>query len=139
MVYYSPNGYNEAMFLVGILSWWYGRGWNDRISIIVQRIYSTSDYFSVGRLLMTLFSPYRQISAGSTSGSMDAKFRQMVDQLVSRLIGAFVRAFMIILGLVILFLHIIVGSIVLLLWLILPLFPIFGMLLSVVGWVPKWF
>ena len=139
MVYYSPNGYNEAMFLVGILSWWYGRGWSGRISIIVQRIYSTADYFSVGRLLMTLFSPYKQISSGSVDGSINIMMRQMVDQTVSRLIGAFVRTFMIILGLVVLFIHIVVGSVVLLLWLILPLFPIFGLLLSVVGWVPKWF
>jgi len=138
MVYYNLYGYNEAMFLVGILSWWYGHGWSDRISMIVRRIYSTSDYFSVGRLILTLFSPYKQISAGISGTSIDAKFRQMIDQLVSRVIGAFVRTFMIILGLVVLFLQIIVGSVVLLLWLIIPLFPIFGLLLSVVGWAPKW-
>lgn len=126
------------MFLVGILTWWYGDGWRDRASLIGRRIASTNDYFSVGILLSTLFAPFRQISAGRISGPVAVQIRAFFDKLISRIIGAIVRSFMIIFGLVVICLQAVFGGLVLATWALIPLFPIIGLLLTVIGWVPTW-
>ena len=98
MVYYSLSRYNEDMFLVGILSWWYGDGWKQRFLMIKDRLSHTSDYFSISILIKTLFSPYRQISAGNVSGPIGVQIRAAIDRLISRVVGMFVRLFVIIAG-----------------------------------------
>lgn len=138
MVYYSLSRYNEDMFLVGIMSWWYGNGLRLRFEMIARRIARISDYFSIGLLVSTLFSPYRQISAGRVSGSLSLQMRAFVDRLISRMIGAFVRTFMIIMGLIAIALQAISGIIVLAFWTIIPMFPVIGLLMAVIGWVPAW-
>ncbi|MDB5167181.1 MAG: hypothetical protein JWN26_326 [Candidatus Saccharibacteria bacterium] len=126
------------MFLVGILTWWYGDGWRERAGMVGGRIARSNDYFSVGLLLSTLFSPFRQISAGSVDGSFATQLRAIGDKLISRMIGAIVRSFMIIFGLVVILLQAIFGGIVLAVWLFVPIFPIMGLLMMVIGWVPSW-
>lgn len=126
------------MFLVGILTWWYGDGWRERAGLIRHRIASTNDYFSVGLLLTTLFAPFRQISAESVSGSLAVEMRAFFDKLISRIIGAIVRSFMIIFGLVVILLQVLFGGLVLVTWAIVPAFPIIGLLMMVIGWVPSW-
>lgn len=126
------------MFLVGILGWWYGDGWHKRAGIIGRRIVRTNDYFSVGLLLVTLFAPFRQISAGSVEGSLAIQLRAFFDHLISRMIGAIVRTFMIVFGLVVMVLQLMLGAVVLSVWVLIPLFPVFGLLLFVIGWVPLW-
>ncbi len=126
------------MFLVGILTWWYGDGWRERVHLIGRRITSTNDYFSIGILLSTLFAPFRQISAQSVDGPVVVQVRAFFDKLISRIIGAIVRSFMIIFGLVVLCLQAIFGGLVLGLWALIPLFPIVGLLMTVIGWVPSW-
>jgi len=138
MVYYSSSGYNEAMFLVGILTWWYGDGWRERAILIRSRIASTNDYFSVGLLVSTLFAPFRQISAGSVDGPTVVQIRAFFDTLISRMIGAIVRSFMVIFGLVVILIQAIFGIIVMACWVIIPLLPVIGLLMMVVGWVPSW-
>ena len=138
MVYYSVSRYNEDMFLAGIMSWWYGNGLRLRLAMIGSRIARTNDYFSIGLLASTLFSPYRQISAGKVSGPLSLQLRAFVDRLISRFIGAIVRAFMILLGLVVISLQAIVGMVIMFFWIIIPLFPVIGLLLAVIGWVPSW-
>lgn len=138
MVYYNVSRYNEDMFLMGILSWWYGNGWRQRLAMLGDRVESTSDYFSIGLLASTLFSPFRQISAGKVNGPLALQMRAFFDRLISRLIGAVVRSFMILFGVVALSFQVICGVIVLLFWAIIPLFPVIGLLLTVIGWVPTW-
>jgi hypothetical protein len=138
MVYYSLNGYNEDMFLVGILSWWYGDGWRQRFNLIISRLASTSDYFSIGLLLSTLFAPYRQISAGGVKGPVGVQLRAFADRLISRFVGLFVRLFMIIFGLVALVFQVVGGAIVLLFWPLIPIFPVIGLIIFATGWAPIW-
>lgn len=126
------------MFLVGILTWWYGDGWRKRVVMVGGRIARSNDYFSVGLLLATLFSPFRQISAGAVEGSFGVQMRALLDRLISRMIGMIVRTFMIIIGLIVIFFQAIFGGIVVLAWLLVPLLPIMGLLMLVIGWVPSW-
>lgn len=127
------------MFLVGLISWWYGRGWVGQWARMATRFRSTLDFFSVGQLAATLFSPFRQISAG-TSGdkSLGGVLRSMVDQLISRCIGALVRTFTIIAGLVVIAAQGIYELCIMLVWWFVPLLPLAGFVLLAIGWTPSW-
>lgn len=82
------------MFIVGLLSWWYGAGWVAEAKRVRERIASTADYFSIDLLVKTLFSPFRQISAGKVNGPLGVKWRAFVDRLISRCIGALIERFL---------------------------------------------
>lgn len=126
------------MFLVGIISWWYGPGWKGRLVYFRQHLQATASFFSIGQLFSTLFSPFRQISAGRSSGSFSQVLRGMADQLISRVIGAIVRFFTIIFGVIALILQSLYEGVILAFWLILPVFPIVGLILFAIGWTPAW-
>lgn len=138
MVYYSPGRYNEGMFLVGLLSWWYGSGWRDRLHLTGRQLSGVAAFFSIGQLALTLFAPFRQISAGSVQGAVDVQIRAWFDKLISRVIGAFVRFFAIIAGIIIIVIASIIQLVILAGWLLLPLVVIAGVIMTVIGWVPTW-
>jgi hypothetical protein len=124
------------MFIVGILSWWYGPGWRERVSIMRERLESTMDYFSIGLLLRTLFSPFRQISAGHVSGPIAVQMHAFFDRLVSRVIGGMVRLIMMLIGCLAIALYAIIGCIGLVLWAFIPLLPFIGVALWVTDFLP---
>ena len=127
------------MFLVGILSWWYGRGWLGRWRRVSDRWQATVDFFSIGQLAATLFAPFRQISAGQTNASNPvAALRALFDQLVSRIIGAIVRFFTIIAGIIVITVRVVYESIIMIAWLFVPVLPVVGFILLAIGWVPTW-
>ena len=126
------------MFLVGIISWWYGTGWNGQLRRIRDRLAATAGYFSIGQLFSTLFSPFRQISAGSVDGSISNQMRAFFDKTLSRIIGAIVRLFTIFAGIFSLVVQFIFEFIISIIWLTLPMFPVAGLILFVIGWAPKW-
>lgn len=126
------------MFIVGLLSWWYGAGWRQRTIIVRDRLASTIDYFSIDLLLKTLFAPYRQISAGRVDGPIGVKWRAFVDQLISRLIGAIMRTIVILVGFIVIVFFSVIGFMVLLLWGIVPLLPLLGIGMTMIGWTPTW-
>lgn len=135
MVYYNVRGYNSDMFLAEMFSWWYSNGFVKRVQMIKTRLASSADFFSVGLLLSTLFAPYKQISANAGGDSVSDKFRASIDKLISRFIGAFIRTFMIIFGCIAMSVQLIFGIIVLIFWAILPISPIIGFILMIVGLV----
>jgi hypothetical protein len=93
----------------------------------------------VGQLLLTLFAPFRQISAnGGSDGSIGGELRAFVDQLISRIIGAFVRFFTILFGIVVIVLQAIYETLIMVFWWFLPLLPIAGFIMLAIGWVPTW-
>ena len=124
------------MFIVGMLSWWYSTGWIERARLIRERIDRSIDYFSIMLLLKTLFAPFRQISAGKVNGPLGVKWRAFIDRTISRVIGAFIRIIIIMIGCVTIALYCLVGLITLVVWAVVPLFPFIGFLLFISGWVP---
>lgn len=127
------------MFLVGLISWWYGRGWSQQMGRILARLKATLDFFSVGQLLSTLFAPFRQISAASGSdGTFGTAIRGMFDKLISRCVGAFVRSITIFVGLLVILVQGIFAVISIIGWWIIPLLPVVGLILLAIGWVPTW-
>lgn len=126
------------MFLVGIISWWYGHGLQGQIGRFRRRLTVTAGYFSIGQLFSTLFSPFRQISADKVNGSIGAQLRAFSDQIISRVIGAIVRTFTIIAGLIVMVAQSLFESALLVFWVLLPVFPVVGLIMLAIGWVPQW-
>ena len=125
------------MLIISLISWWYGAGWRRQASLSGERLASMMDYFSIDLLLKTLFSPFRQISANShIDGSISARFQAWLDKVISRFIGAMVRAIIILTGVLVLISTSLFGIISLLIWPVLPLLPIVGLILSLLGWMP---
>ncbi len=127
-----------TMVIVWALSWWYGAGWKARLVRLREQLSSSYDYFSIGSLARTLFSPYKQISAGQVAGPIGVKWRAFVDRLISRIIGAFVRTLFIVVGSVWLLLQVVFGALVLIIWPVVPVMPFIGFILMISGWVPLW-
>jgi len=73
-----------------------------------------------------------------TDGSMGGAWRAFVDQLISRTIGAFVRFFTILFGLLTIILQAVYELVVMIAWWFLPLLPIIGCIMLAIGWVPTW-
>lgn len=126
------------MFIVGMLSWWYGDGWRQRTVIIRERIAATSDFFSIDLLLRTFFSPFRQISAGGVDGPIGVKVRAFFDRLISRVIGSIVRSIIIVIGVVAITFHGLIGLLVIASWAFIPLLPVIGLGFYMTGWTLSW-
>lgn len=124
--------------MVGLISWWYGAGWIGQWGRVVRRWARTLQFFSVGQLLSTLFSPYRQISAHGGGDSFPEAVRAFFDKLISRIIGSIVRMATILVGLLVITLQVVFESAITIFWLVLPVVPIACAVMFALGWVPSW-
>lgn len=107
-----------------------------RFDMITGKLKKTADFFSIKLLLGTIFAPYKQISAETDAISFNDKIKAFFDKLLSRLIGAVVRLSMIGLGMLAMFFLSIWEGVKLLIWLVLPLIPLAGLVIWVIGWMP---
>ena len=128
--------YNKVMFIVGLLRWWYTIGWSQRARMVMNRLDGTMDYFSIGLLLRTMFSLFRQDGAGSTDGPLSVKFQAFIGRLISRVIGAMIRFAVLVMGVITIALQAILGLMVLALWAAVPVAPVIGFVLMTAGWIP---
>lgn len=122
------------MAIAEMFYWWYAKGW--RVFIARSRAWflSVSDFFSMDSLIRTLFKPYRQISAETTSsGSLDLRFHMFIDRLVSRMIGFCSRLILLLVGVIIMIFAGLFDLILIILWPVIPFLPIAGIVMSIVG------
>lgn len=124
------------MVIVGILSWWYSAGFRQALAAVGRRLAGLFDFFSIDLLFKTLFSPFRQISAGRIQGPIGVQLRAFVDKLISRIIGAIVRSMVMVVGIISLLTVGLVSLVYIVLWLVMPLLPIIGLTIALTGWVP---
>lgn len=123
---------------MSFFTWWYGSGWSGQIRRIKNSQIKLIDQFSIPGLAATLFSPFRQISAGSarTNTSLDVKYHMWLDRLFSRFFGAFVRFFTILAGCIALLSSFSIGIVRVIAWPLLPLLPVLGLYAGMIGFVP---
>lgn len=125
------------MYVFALVSWWYGSGWIDQLALVKQRFARAADRYSLGLLVRTLFSPFKQLDAYSGGvGSLDVRLRAWLDRLISRFIGALIRSFMLIVGLVILLFEFVLAVLRMVLWPFVPVVPLIGVVLAFSGWLP---
>ena len=125
------------MFIVGMLSWWYSLGWKKVATVLVEKLASTEDFFSIDILISYLFAPYKQISAsGSGLGTFQDKVREWFDKQFSRVFGAIIRLLIVIVGVVWLFTQIAAYLFVLFVWPLVPILPLVGLVMMIVVGTP---
>jgi hypothetical protein len=109
------------MFVLLMISWWYGRGWLWILTLSLERLKTVNETFSVGMLLRTLFSPWKQIQTAKTFQNF---LQSSVDNFISRFIGASVRLVMLFTAFVLSLLIIIFGLALFIIWPLIPLLVI---------------
>lgn len=115
--------------------WWYSQGWRIFTQKLKSSLANITDYFSMDSLVRTLFKPFRQISAESSSAnaSLELKFHMFTDRLVSRIIGFFSRLILLITGAFIIIIGGLFSLVLIILWPIIPFAPIIGIILAIIG------
>jgi len=115
------------MVVISLFSWWYTTGWLTLIQKASKRVESVLKFFSVPLLLGSLFSPFRQISAGRVNGSLAIQLQAWGDRLFSRVIGAVIRTFLIIIGLLVVAIMSSFSLIAMVAWPLVPIAPLIGL------------
>lgn len=107
--------------MITYFSWWYNQGvlgfW-DGILVMTGKIYS---YFSIHILLRTLFDPWKRDNYSIENGSLEARSKVMLDNLVSRVIGFVIRLFTMLFGLSLTISFFVLMFLILIIWLTLPI------------------
>lgn len=112
------------MLLLTFFRWWYGAGWKQQISDYQARVRRVSEIFSIDILLKTLFAPWKQIvTHAHADQSLKAKQQAFVDNIVSRVVGFWVRLFTLIAGILTITLVVVIGFILVVLWPLIPALP----------------
>ena len=118
------------MVIFSLFSWWYTTGWLTLVRKSGVRIKALLKFFSVPMLLGSLFAPFRQISAGRVEGPLSVQLSAFGDRLFSRFIGAIVRSFLILAGLVSVVVLGVCCVVAVLVWPLLPAAPLIGLLVG---------
>jgi hypothetical protein len=105
------------MAIAYMLGWWYGQGWRWMFKNFTASLKRVEETFSVPILLKTWFSPWKQIQ---TPASFHHFFQTLIDNSISRLIGAIIRTFVLLTALVMVFAIFFGGLAMMILW---PFFP----------------
>lgn len=118
-----------------VFSWWYVYGWKIFIEKIKNSLSSITDFFSMNSLVRTLFKPFRQISADTANAdaSLDLRFQMFIDRLISRIVGFSSRLILLVVGSIIILVGGILSLLLIIIWPFIPLLPILGIVLTVLG------
>lgn len=118
--------------MIGFISWWYTLGWITATKKLAALLAGIGRQFSITLILRTLFSPWKQVVADSDPARpVGLKLRGVVDNLISRFVGFFIRLFTLIAAAIV---TLVIGSLGLaglVLWPMVPFLPIFFILLAV--------
>ena len=107
------------MLATDMFRWWYGYGWSSLVAWCRGGYHLILRSFSFELLFRTLFSPWRRIIS-YPGASLEDKLRALADNVFSRIIGFFIRFFVIIAAAICLLLWTICCGLMIVLW---PLVP----------------
>jgi len=90
------------------------------------------DYFSIPLLLKTFFSPWRRYSWSYGRGfDLGKFFEAFFSNLISRILGALMRTFLIVFGIIAEIFILVIGLIIILGWILLPFLLVGGFILGI--------
>jgi phage-related minor tail protein len=115
------------MLFLEFFKWWYGAGWAQAAKGAVGLVKKVELSFSISVLLKTLFSPWKRIIT-IPGRALEDKLSAMLDNLVSRTVGFFVRIFSLVTAVLLMTIASVVGVVIAISW---PLIP-FLIVLSVI-------
>lgn len=117
------------LMIFELFRWWYGAGWQTMIRNISAGPVSVERNFSVAILVNTLFAPWKRMTTVSGK-ALDARIQAMLDNLVSRCVGFFVRLFVLIAAGVSILITFILAAVMAAVW---PLVPALIIVCAVKG------
>jgi hypothetical protein len=121
------------MAIALFFSWWYGPGWKNSFVRITQRISILSQELSMSILVKTMFEPWKQITSHSNpTDPLELKFRAWFDTLFARMVGFVIRSSVLVFGIITSFFLLIFGTVLAILWPIVPALPIAFIILTIV-------
>ena len=107
--------------------WHYGRAFTDLGNIYKTVLWFTFRFFSIGSLMLTLFSPWRRLSEEYQKGfDPGAFFSTLLVNILMRIVGAFIRVIFIAIGITCLLLVFLGGLIVFVIWALAPVLSVVG-------------
>lgn len=118
------------MLIFTMFGWWYTAGFGTRLRSLEDALARTVDRFSIGLLLRTLFRPFRQIDAHAEGKGIEAALSAAFSRFISRLVGFFARLFLILAGLIVLFVQCIFSATIIILHVFIPVIPVIGLVLA---------
>ncbi len=118
------------MVVLDLLGWWYSQGWAWIFSELKRRLTDISESFSVGILLRTLFSPWKQIQSPVSFRNF---LQSKLDNFISRFIGATVRLGMLFAALISYLVVLIAGLLLIVTWPFIPLLIVALPIMSLKG------
>src|SRR5690606_8421 len=119
------------MLIFSFFQWWYSQGWANSLKSIGASLANVANSFSLPLLAKTLFAPWKQIvSKPRSDAPLGFKMRAVLDNLVSRFVGFWVRLFVIIAGLLSLAAVFVFRFIVFATWPLLPISPLIVLIVS---------
>ena len=110
------------MLVISFVQWWYGRGYAEYLARFVDRLRDLADFFSIRLLIRHFFAPFRQIATEKRQNiPLNERLHDFADLMISRMVGATIRFFLLIVGTVILIVRALVGLVIMVAW---PLMPV---------------
>ena len=122
------------MLVVSFVQWWYGRGFKEYLAKFVDRLKDATDFFSIRLLVSNFFAPFRQIATEKRNNlPLNERLHAWLDLLISRLVGATIRFFLLIIGTIFLIMRAAVGLAIMILWPLAPLVLVYSVMLYIRG------
>ncbi len=118
------------MFILSIFQWWYTIGWAERWRSIFTKTALLAESFSLGIILATLFKPWKQLTTLQPNSTLA---HRMVDNLISRFVGFWIRLFVLFGGIAYIFVSFVVNTVLAVIWPVIPLLPIGFLLIGLAG------
>lgn len=115
---------------IGFFYWWIFVVPKEIIGITLKVIKKTFNFFSIDLLFKTLLLPWKRDEVDMINMSLDDRFRVIIMNLVSRLVGAVVRGGTIITGMAAIAASAIAGILSLVIFLTLPLIAVYFIIAS---------
>lgn len=105
---------------VSYFAWHYSRGLRDLLVAWGNITWAVINFFSVPLLLGTFFSPWKRMEDTAPEGDIEGFFETVVVNMLSRLVGMFIRFWLIILGVLSGLLSVLMLALLVIIWLVAP-------------------
>ncbi|MFZ2621341.1 MAG: hypothetical protein WAX85_00040 [Minisyncoccia bacterium] len=114
------------------LSWHYGRAFSDIKNIWKNFMIFFYNFFSIPLLFFSLFSPWQRMRDNySAEFTVENILGTILVNFMMRLVGAVVRSFFIIIGIISIILCLILGFVIVYVWILLPFILIYTLMYGV--------
>lgn len=122
----------QKAFLGDIFGWWYSRGLKDFFIYLKAFLIKITDVFSVKILLRTFLAPWKRDITPLEGLPLNEMLKAIVFNLISRLIGAVIKTFVLFLYILAATFYCFVALFLFFIWIFLPIIVIGGVLLGVI-------